>query len=628
MAETTSTRNVGPRRSGNGNPFGGGPGPQEKPKSFGKSLRRLLGYLYPFRIRMSMMILTALLSTIFNIVSPKILGLITTELFEGLQRQGSSVSGTGIDFGAIGRIVYLLVWLYCLSALFGYLEYVIAAILSQRAMFNLRQEVNAKIARLPLSYFDTHTHGEIMSRVTNDIDTIAVTLQQSLTQIVTAVITLLGVVAMMLSINPALTLIAMATLPFLVALTGMAARRSQRYFGLQQAVLGRLNGHVEEMYTGHLVVKAFGYERESLAEFDALNQALYQTGWKAQFVSGLIMPFVNLVNNVGYVLVSVAGGLFVAGRIISIGDVQAFIQYSRQFGEPLSQSANIANMLQSTLAAAERVFELLDEREEREELREYQILESPRGEVVFDRVYFSYQPDRPLISDFNIRIEPGQTVAIVGPTGAGKTTLVNLLLRFYELDDGAIRIDGLDIRDMRRETLRSLFGMVLQETWLFHGTIRANIAYGREGADDEAVIRAAEATRADHFIRALPEGYQTILDEDGANLSQGQKQLLTIARTLLADPAILILDEATSNVDTRTEALIQQALSRLMAGRTSFVIAHRLSTIRDADLILVMDQGRIIEMGKHHQLLAERGFYADLYRSQFQSSVHGEGSPD
>jgi ATP-binding cassette subfamily B protein len=460
--------------------------------------------------------------------------------------------------------------------------------------------------------------------VTNDVDTIATTLQQSLTQLITSLVTIVGVVVMMLTISALLTLIVIVTLPLYVLVTGLVAKRSQRYFAAQQRELGRLNGHVEEMYTGHTIVKAFGHETQSIQTFNAINDRLYVAGWKAQFVSGMIMPLMTFVSNVGYVLVSVVGGILVTRGQIAIGDIQAFIQYAQQFTMPIVQTANIANVLQSTIAAAERVFELLDEAEEILERPDATVIVRPHGEVRFDDVDFRYQDDTPLIEDMTIDVKQGQTIAIVGPTGAGKTTLVNLLMRFYDVRGGKITVDGVDIRDMKRGALRRLFGMVLQDTWLFNGTIRDNIAYGRAGATEDEIVQAATAAHADHFIGTLPEGYDTILNEEASNLSQGQKQLLTIARAFLADPAILILDEATSSVDSRTEILIQRAMATLMQGRTSFVIAHRLSTIRDAGTILVMNQGRIIEQGTHKQLLAKGGFYADLYNSQFTGAYLGE----
>lgn len=607
-----------------GGPMGPMGRPVEKARDFQGTFRRLVGYLAPKKYRLMAVFLLAILSTVFSILSPKIMGKATTKLFEDLMLKFRHVPGASVDFGYIGHILLILAALYIASAFFAYIQQYIMASVAQQTVYTMRRDVNDKLSRLPLKFFDARTHGEILSRVTNDIDNIATTLQQSLTQLITSVVTLVGVLIMMLTINPWLTLIYLAVLPLSALVTKAAAGRSQKFFAGQQKALGELSGHVEEMYTGHQVVKAFGHEKEALARFDSINNSLYEVGWKAQFVSGIIMPLLALINNIGYVLVSVIGGIFVTHRTLAIGDLQAFMQYSRQFTQPIVQTANIINIIQSTIASAERVFEVLDESEEIPDPLNEGLLESPRGEVRFDRVSFSYNPDFPLIEDMNIDVQAGQTIAIVGPTGAGKTTLVNLLMRFYEIDGGKITVDGVDIRDMKRGPLRRIFGMVLQDTWLFNGTIRDNIAYGLERATEEEIVKAARAAHADHFIRTLPDGYNTVLDEEASNISQGQKQLLTIARAILADPAVLILDEATSNVDTRTEAYIQKAMLTLMKKRTSFVIAHRLSTIRDADLILVMNHGRIIEKGTHSQLLAQDGFYADLYNSQFMGRMVNE----
>lgn len=600
-----------------GGPMGPMGRPVDKAKDFKGTFRRLLGYLAPRQYRLLAVFLLAILSTAFSILSPKIMGKATTKLFEDLMLKYRHVPGAAVDFTYIAHILLILAALYITSAIFAYIQQYIMASVAQQTVYDMRQDVNEKLTRLPLKFFDARTHGEILSRVTNDIDNIATTLQQSLTQLITSVVTLVGVLIMMLTISPWLTLIYLVVLPLSALITKAAAGRSQKFFAGQQKALGQLSGHVEEMYTGHQIVKAFGHEAEALAEFNRINDSLYEVGWKAQFISGIIMPLLALINNIGYVLVSVVGGIFVTHRTLAIGDLQAFIQYSRQFTQPIVQTANIINIIQSTIASAERVFEILDETEELPDNPDAKIVEFPRGEVRFEQVKFSYNPEVPLIEDMNIEVNAGQTIAIVGPTGAGKTTLVNLLMRFYEIDSGRITIDGVDIRDIKRGPLRRIFGMVLQDTWLFNGTIRDNIAYGLEGATEEEIIRAAKAAHADHFIRTLPDGYDTILDEEASNISQGQKQLLTIARAVLADPAILILDEATSNVDTRTEAYIQKAMLALMKKRTSFVIAHRLSTIRDADLILVMNHGRVIEKGTHSELLAQNGFYADLYSSQF-----------
>lgn len=607
---------------------GGGPGrgpgfgppmgrPVEKPKDFKGTLKRLIGYLKPHKVQLAAVFLTAILSTVFSIVSPKIMGKATTKLFEGIMQKFMHVPGAKVDFQYIWQIILTLIGLYILSSVFSYIQQYIMAGVAQKTVYAMRNDVNDKLNRLPLKFFDSRTHGEILSRVTNDIDNISTTLQQSLTQLITSLCTIVGVIIMMLSISPLMTVIAFVTLPLSFLVTANIAKRSQKFFAGQQRELGELNGHVEEMYTGHKIVKAFGREQESLAEFNEINERLYSAGWKAQFVSGIIFPMMNFISNIGYVLVSVVGGILVLKKQIQIGDVQAFIQYSNQFTQPIIQTANIANIIQSTVASAERVFELLDEVEQIPDKEPAEKVESPKGAVQFHNVKFGYKKEFPLIEDMNIAAKPGQTIAIVGPTGAGKTTLVNLLMRFYEIDGGKITVDGVDIKDLKRGDLRTMFGMVLQDTWLFNGTIRDNIAYGREGASEADIIRAAKAAHADHFIRTLPEGYNTVLNEEASNISQGQKQLLTIARAILADPAILILDEATSNVDTRTEIHIQNAMTALMQGRTSFVIAHRLSTIRDADLILVMNHGSIIEKGTHQELLEQNGFYADLYNSQF-----------
>ncbi len=600
--------------------MGGGPGfalPVKKAKDFKGTLKRLLLYLRPRKLQLVTMLLTAVLSTVFSIVSPKILGQATTKLFEGIMQKLRHVPGAHVDFEAIWHIILLLAGLYLISALFGYIQQYIMAGVAQQVVYQMRNDVNNKLARLPLKYFDSRPYGDILSRVTNDADNISNTLQQSLTQLITALCSIVGILVMMLTISPWMTLIALVTLPVSFLVTAQVAKHSQQHFKDQQKSLGELNGHVEEMFTGHKIVKAFGHEAKAIAAFDGINDRLYDSGWKAQFISGMTFPLMSFISNLGYVLVCVVGGIFVTRQRIAIGDVQAFIQYSRQFTWPILQTANIANIIQSTVASAERIFELLDELEEAPDPAAARVIQFPRGEVGFEHVQFGYKEDAPLIEDMNINVKSGQTIAIVGPTGAGKTTLVNLLMRFYEIGAGRITVDGVDIRDLTRGDLRRLFGMVLQDTWLFNGTIRDNIAYGRAGAGDEDVLRASKAAHADHFIRTLPDGYNTILNEEASNISQGQKQLLTIARAILADPAILILDEATSSVDTRTEVQIQRAMAALMQDRTSFVIAHRLSTIRDADLILVMNHGRVIEQGNHHELLARGGFYADLYKSQF-----------
>lgn len=645
--------------------------PVEKAKNFKGTFRRLLGYLRPHKVNLAIVLLLAIASTAFTIAAPKVTGLAMNKLQDGYMARtmieklsledipdgegkaavarrllelaapgqaGDQEGASGLsltpeqidlalraleetngeyDFRYIGMLVLVLLGLYVTSSIFNLLMGLVMSGVAQKTVRDLRTEVDRKLARLPLKYFDRHPHGDILSRVTNDIDTIGSTLQQSLTQIITSVITIAGYIIMMLTISPFLTLIIMATLPLYIAATAIIAKKSQKYFAAQQKELGALSGHVEEMYTGHSIVKVFNRERDAIAKFEAINNRLYRAGWQAQFVSGIIHPLMNFISNIGYVGISIVGGIWITKAILGLGDILAFIQYSRSFNMPIIQTANIANVIQSTVACAERVFEILDQEEEVPDPQDAKTIKAPRGQVTFSHVYFRYQEDTPLIEDLNLEVKPGQTIAIVGPTGAGKTTLVNLLMRFYELDSGRISIDGVDIRELKRHELRQMFGMVLQDAWLFTGTIRDNIAYGKPDATMEEIVRAARAAHADHFIRTLPEGYDTVLNEEVTNISQGQKQLLTIARAILADPVILILDEATSSVDTRTETLIQKAMANLMKGRTSFVIAHRLSTIRDVELILVMNKGRIVEMGSHQELLARRGFYEELYYSQF-----------
>lgn len=604
--------------------FGGGPQGMamivQKPKNFKSTLMRLLVYFRPYWLRLLLVLIATILGTVFSIISPKIMGDATTDLFDGIRRKLLGMPGGGVNFQQIGHLVWILGGLYLFSSLFNYFQQYVMAGVAQRAVYDLRKQVNEKLTKLPISYFDKHPHGEIMSRFVNDFDNISSTLQQSLTQLIQAVITFLGVIVMMLTISPLMTLTVVITLPLSIYVTRTIAVRSQAYFLSRQRRLGELNGHIEEMYTGHLIVKAYGHEDKALAKFDEINERLYDASWKAQFITGIIMPLMNFIGNIGYVLVSVIGGILVIRRRIQIGDILAFIQYARQFTQPITQLSSISNVIQSTIASSERVFEILDEPEQVDDVQDTEVLTHPRGHIQFEHVSFRYQPDTPLIEDMNLEVRPGETVAIVGPTGAGKTTLVNLMMRFYELTSGRILIDGIDITQISRDQLHHLFGMVLQDTWLFNGTIRDNIGYGREGATDAEIVEAAKAAQADHFIRTLPEGYDTVLNEEASNISQGQKQLLTIARAILADPAILILDEATSSVDTRTEILIQQAMDHLMQGRTSFVIAHRLSTIQDADVILVMNHGKVVEQGTHEQLLALKGFYAELYNSQFKPS--------
>lgn len=663
------------RKGPGGGPGGGGPGghggmPVEKAKDFKSSFRRLMKYLARHKLALILVLIMAVGGAVFSIFGPKILGNATTELFaptmaqveafedlekilpedvveqlksgdlEPEERQTLIMSNVDmsdpaamevlqkaytdfeaastqkIDFEKIAKIIWLVLILYVVSGVFQFIMQFIMAKTSQTVVYDMRREVEAKLSRLPLKYFDGRTHGEILSRVTNDIDTVSSTLQQGVTQVISAVTMMIGITVMMFTISWLITLVVLIVLPLSFILIQAIIKRSQKYFKQQQKEIGAINGHVEEMYSGHMVVKAFGKEADSVAEFDKTNERLYGVGWKAQFLSGIMMPIMTLVNNLTYVLVCVIGGVMVINGNMTIGNVQAFIQYSRRFSQPIAQTAQIANVMQSTVAAAERVFEILDEEEIIEESNE-NMIESPKGSVVFDHVKFGYEPGITIIKDMNLSVEPGEVVAIVGPTGAGKTTLVNLLMRFYEVDCGKILVDGIDITSVPRENLRQTFGMVLQDTWLFGGTIEENIRYGNDKASMEDVVRAAKMAHADHFIRTLPNGYDTVLNEEASNISQGQKQLLTIARALLADPAVLILDEATSSVDTRTEEYIQSAMIELMKGRTNFVIAHRLSTIRDASTILVMNEGEVIEQGDHDALMELNGFYADLYNSQF-----------
>ena len=609
---------AGPGGFGGGGPMGLAM-PVEKPKNAKGTALRLLSYFRSSAPLLTVIVVAAIASTAFSIWSPKILGQATTVLFQGFVEKLRHVPGGGVDFTKIFELVLWLIALYLFSSAFSWVQQYLMAGIAQRTVYRIRRQVMEKLTRLPVQFFDAHPHGEIMSRFVNDFDNISSTLQQSLTQLVTAVVTFVGVVVMMLTISPLMTLAVALTLPLSFFVTRSIAKRSQTYFLQRQRRLGALNGHVEEMYTGHLIVRAFGHEERSLAEFDRMNEDLAESTWKAQFVTGIIMPLMNVIGNFGYVLVSVIGGILVVRGTIQIGDIQAFIQYARQFSQPITQLASISNTIQSALASSERVFEILDEPEEPRDAEDGGAASSPEGHVAFDGVSFRYEPSRPLIDKMDIEVKAGEMVAIVGPTGAGKTTLVNLLMRFYDVDEGRILIDGLDIRSLPRTELRRMFGMVLQDTWLFHGTIRDNIAYGREGASREEVEAAARAARADHFIRTLPQGYDTVLNEEASNISQGQRQLITIARAFLADPPVLILDEATSSVDTRTEVAIQEAMHNLMRGRTSFVIAHRLSTIRGADHILVMQHGSVVEQGRHEELLRRDGVYRDLYESQFSS---------
>lgn len=610
-------------------PMAGGPmgGVAEKPQNFKKSMKKLLQYMGKYKIRIILVILFAIFSTVFNILGPKILGNATTILAEGLMSSFTG-TGSGIDFAGIGNIMLWLIGLYILSALFSYIQGFIMTDVSMRVTYGLRKDISKKLNRLPLKYFDNTTNGEVLSRITNDIDTLSQTLNQSITQIITSVTMLIGILVMMFSINFYMTLIAICIAPISFIFIIAIVKKSQKHFTNQQKYLGNVNGHVEEMYGGHTVVKAFCGEDESLETFDEYNGKLYESAWKSQFLAGIMQPIMTFVSNLGYVGVCILGGYLAVSQGLAVGDIQAFIQYVRQFTQPIAQIANISNVLQQTVAAAERVFEFLDEDEEVPESEnpitvnesgepDTELNVSIEGSVQFAHVHFGYSSDKIIVNDFSAVVEPGQKIAIVGPTGAGKTTMVKLLMRFYDVNEGAILVDGYDIRDFKRSDLRSLFGMVLQETWLYSGSIKDNIRYGNLNASDEDVIKAAKAAQADHFIRTLPGGYDMVLNEEANNVSQGQKQLLTIARAILADPKILILDEATSSVDTRTEVLIQKAMDNLMHGRTSFIIAHRLSTIRDADLILVMNNGDIVEQGNHNELMEKNGFYANLYNSQF-----------
>ena len=609
-------------------PMHGGPGGRQ-PKSFDRpkntkaTLRRLLAFMKPYHLGLSLVVVFAILSTVFNSMGPMVLGFATNEIQRGFDRM-SQGSG-GIDFAAVLRILALMAALYIVSALFSYLQNFLVSGVAQKTIYSLRKTVDQKLRRLPLGYFDRGSIGDVLSRVTNDVDTVATTLQQGINQVVNSVFTLVTILVMMMVISPVLTGVALLTLPLSLLASMNVVRLSQKLFKGQADTLGTLNGYVEEMYTGHNVVKVFSQEGNTVEAFDRLNGELYRYSWKANFISGIIMPVSGFIGNLGYIIVTVLGAVWVIQGRFLVGSIQSFIQYIRHFNNPIVQLANLANMLQSTIAAAERVFELLDEAEETPDpLPRGEIPQAARrgsGSVEFQNVSFGYTPDRTLINNLSLSIRPGETVAIVGPTGAGKTTLVNLILRFYEVSGGRILLDGEDIAQMSRAALRSRIGMVLQDTWLFSGTIRENIRYGRLDATDAEVEEAARSARADKFIRALPQGYDTQLGEDAANISQGQRQLLTIARAILSDPDILILDEATSSVDTRTEVLIQKAMNALMKGRTSFVIAHRLSTIRDAGKILVMRDGDIIEAGNHQELMAKGGFYAQLYQSQFRGEA-------
>lgn len=625
MSKETQSR---PRMGG---PMGGG-APTEKAKNFKGTMKNLVSYLAKYRIGFLFVLIFAIGSAAFSIIGPKILGNATTEIFECLMRKVSGTGG-GIDFDKVLQILLFLLGLYVVSALFSYIQGMITTTISQRVSYNMRKEISEKINRMPLRYFDGQTHGEVLSRVTNDVDTLSQSLNQSLTQLITSVTTVIGVLIMMFSISWLMTVVALLILPLSMILVSGVVKRSQKHFRSQQEYLGYVNGQVEEVYSGHNIVKVFNGEEEVIREFKDCNNTLYESAWKSQFLSGMMMPITNFVGNLGYVAVSILGGYLAIRGTITVGNIQSFIQYVRQFNMPLGQLAQVANMFQSTAAAAERVFEFLAEEEEEQTPAHHATLtetvdgksvtrlvqpEDMQGEVSFEHVHFGYNPDKIIVNDFSAHVKQGQKVAIVGPTGAGKTTMIKLLMRFYDVTDGAILVDGYNIKDFTRRELREMFGMVLQDTWLFNGTIMENIRYGRLDATDEEVIEAAKAAHVHRFVKTLPDGYNMVLNEEASNVSQGQKQLLTIARAILADPKILILDEATSSVDTRTELRIQKAMDNLMKGRTSFVIAHRLSTIRDADLILYMQDGDIVEQGTHEELLEKNGFYANLYNSQFE----------
>lgn len=607
-----------PKRRGPMGGPGGGMMPGEKAKDFKGSIGKLLAYVGNYKIGIIVVMLFAAVSTVFNVVGPKILGKATTALSEGLMNK---IRGTGgMDFDYIGKVLLFVLALYAFSAVFNFIQGWIMTGITQKLCYRLRKEISEKINRMPMKYFESRTYGEVLSRITNDIDTLGMGLNQSITTIITSVATMIGVVVMMLSISPVMTLIAVVILPVSAGLISVVVKKSQKYFKTQQEYLGHINGQIEETYGGHMVVKSFNKEEDMVKQFDETNAVLYSSAWKSQFLSGMMQPIMNFVGNLGYACVALSGGLLAIQGTITIGDIQAFIQYVRNFTQPITQIAQVINQVQSMAAASERVFEFLEEEEEDQFAKNPVHLDSLSGAVEFEHVHFGYKEDQTIINDFSVRVQPGQKVAIVGPTGAGKTTIVKLLMRFYDVNSGAIRVDGHNIKDFNRRELRDAFGMVLQDTWLYKDTIMENIRYGRLDATDEEVIAAAKAAHAHHFIETLPGGYQMELNEDASNVSQGQKQLLTIARAILADNRILILDEATSSVDTRTEIQIQKAMDNLMQGRTSFVIAHRLSTIKDADMILVMRDGDIVEQGNHEALLAKGGFYADLYNSQFEEA--------
>ena len=609
------SENRGPRRG----PMGHGRMGGEKAKDFKGTMGKLIKYMSAFKIQMLFVVIFAIGGTVFNIIGPKILGKATTEIFNGLVSKVSG--GSGMDFEKIATILLTALALYVTSALCSLVQGFLMTGVSQKTTYRLRKEISQKINRMPMNYFDTRTHGEVLSRVTNDVDTLGQSLNQSATQIIASTTTIIGVLVMMLSISPLMTLVALLILPVSLGMISFVMKHSQKYFKGQQEYLGNVNGQVEEVYSGHNIVKAFNKEKDVIEEFEETNDKLYDSAWKSQFFSGMMMPIMQFVGNLGYVGVVILGGVLAAKKTIEVGDIQSFIQYVRNFTQPIQQLAQVANMLQSTAAASERVFEFLEEEEEDQTVPNPVSVEGLEGNVTFEHVHFGYNEDKIIINDFSVDVKEGQKIAIVGPTGAGKTTMIKLLMRFYDVNSGAILIDGHNVKDFNRSELRQMFGMVLQDTWLFHGSIKDNIKYGKLDATDEEVIEAAKAARVHRFVQTLPGGYDMELNEEASNVSQGQKQLLTIARAILADPKILILDEATSSVDTRTEIQIQKAMDTLMKGRTSFVIAHRLSTIRDADVILVMKDGDIVEQGNHEELLAKNGFYADLYNSQFENTT-------
>lgn len=601
-----------------GGPMGGMQG-GEKAKDFKQTMKKLGKYLAVYKVSLIFVLIFAIAGTAFSIIGPKILGKATTKIFEGLISKVSGPDAAGIDFEYVGRILLILIGLYIISAIFSFIQGYIMSGIAQKVSYNLRKELVEKINRMPMKYFDKKTHGEVLSRVTNDIDTLSQSLNQSMTQLITSIIMIIGVLIMMISISIPMTLVALLMLPISMGLITAVVKKSQKYFTSQQEYLGHVNGQVEELYGGHNIVKVFNGEEDAVNTFNGMNDKLYGSAWKSQFLSGMMMPIMIFVGNLGYVAVAILGGYLAITGSIKVGDIQSFIQYVRSFTQPMAQVAQVSNLMQSTAAAAERVFEFLEEEEEDQFVDNAVSIQNLEGSVEFKNVHFGYNEDKIIINDFNSKVKPGQKVAIVGPTGAGKTTIVKLLMRFYDVSSGEILIDGHNIKDFNRSELRDMFGMVLQDTWLFNGSIMENIRYGNLNATDEEVKNAAKAAHVHHFVKTLPDGYNMELNEEASNVSQGQKQLLTIARAILADPKVLILDEATSSVDTRTEVLIQKAMDNLMEGRTSFIIAHRLSTIRDADIILVMNNGDIVEQGSHDELLKAGGFYSNLYNSQFEN---------